>query len=86
MSPLNRETIIGLTFGQIIGLASLFITIGVAWTNTQVEIARIKQDVVALKQYDTASGTQLETIRQENRQEHQLMMNKIDVLIEKLQR
>ena len=84
MSPLTKETMIGLTFGQIIAIISLFITIGVSWTNTQVEIAKIKQDVTSLEKGRIVNASNIEIMRTENRQEHLKMMDKMDLVIYKL--
>ena len=84
MSPLNKETIIGLTFGQLIAIVSLFITIGVSWTNTQVEIAKIRQDVISLEKGRIVNASNIEIMRTENRQEHLKMMDKMDLVIYKL--
>lgn len=74
MTP-TKETKFGVTFGQIYLILGLIITttlsIGTAWTN-------INARLTALETSKTSMQIQMESERKENRDEHTLIVSKLD--------
>lgn len=74
MTP-NKETKFGVTFGQIYLILGLIITttisIGTAWTN-------INTRLTALETSKTSMQLQMETERNDNKEEHTLIVSKLD--------
>lgn len=85
MAPLAKETVIGLTFGQIIALTTLFITIGISWTTTQAKMSEIQTKVQYLENSRNETNASIETLRRENRQEFQRIGDKMDLMLDKFQ-
>jgi hypothetical protein len=46
---LNDKTKIGMTFGQLLAIISLFVTLGVTWMNMNVRVANIEVEVEQIK-------------------------------------
>jgi hypothetical protein len=66
----ERERKIGMTFQQLLSLIGVVALILAAWISMNVQMADINARV-----------NTLERDRQENRQEHQLIMDKLDKVI-----
>lgn len=66
----ERERKIGMTFTQLLSLIGVVSLVLAAWISMNVQMADINSRV-----------NTLERDRQENRQEHQLIMDKLDKLI-----
>lgn len=66
----EREKRIGMTFTQLLSLVGVVGLILAAWISMNVQVADL-----------TARVNTLERDRMENRQEHQLMIEKLDKLI-----
>lgn len=66
----EREKKIGMTFTQLLSLCGVVGLILAAWISMNVQVADL-----------TARVNTLERDRMENRQEHQLMIEKLDKLI-----
>lgn len=66
----ERERKIGMTFQQLLSLVGVIGLILAAWISMNVQMADINSRV-----------NTLERDRQENRQEHQMILNKLDRLI-----
>lgn len=66
----ERERKIGMTFTQLLGLITLVGLVLAAWISMNVQLADMNARV-----------NTLERDRMENRQEHQLIMDKLDKLI-----
>jgi len=66
----EREKRIGMTFQQLLSLVGVIGLILAAWISMNVQMADLNARV-----------NTLERDRQENRQEHQLIMDKLDKLI-----
>jgi Na+-translocating ferredoxin:NAD+ oxidoreductase RnfG subunit len=81
---LQKETKIGLTFGQIIAVVGLMSGVIAAYTDLNVRVAKIDEKNQAIEKRVEKQETQSETIRQENRQDHQRMEAKMDIIINKI--
>ena len=78
---LGRETKFGLTFGQILSLLTVFGGILVAWVSLNVRIAQAEVRIQTLESGFEANLKTVETIRQENRDDHRKLMDKLDELM-----
>jgi hypothetical protein len=85
---LSKESKIGLTFGQIISLAFMFGGMITAYVNLNIKITsiegRISANEVRTEQLEKGriqNAENIETIRTENRYDHQLIMEKLDDVI-----
>ena len=75
---LQKETKYGLTFGQILSLLTVIGGILVAWVSLNVRIAQAEIRIKALEYGFEKSLQTVETIRQENREDHRELMLKLD--------
>ena len=76
--------LLGLSFGELIAFLALLGGIVTAYTSLNVRIANIE---VRQKQFETSrieTSNEIETIRKENREDHQKIFNKLDHFIESL--
>lgn len=75
---LKKETIIGLTFGQIISVVLLFGTLATSYATLNSRITKIEviQDNQRSEMYIYKNN--LETIRSENREDHISIAKKLD--------
>ena len=75
---LQKETKYGLTFGQILSLLTVVSGILVAWVSLNVRIAQAEMRIKALEYGFEKSLQRVETIRQENREDHRELMLKLE--------
>lgn len=75
---LQKETKYGLTFGQILSLLTVIGGIIVAWVSLNVRIAQAEIRIKSLESNFEQTLKSVETIRLENREDHRILMNKLD--------
>jgi len=75
---LHKETKFGLTFGQVISLLTVIGGIIVAWISLNVRIAQAEVRIQVLERQFEATAKSIEQIRIENREDHRILMNKLD--------
>lgn len=78
---LQKETKYGLTFGQILSLLTVIGGIIVAWVSLNVRIAQAEIRIKSLESNFEQTLKSVETIRLENREDHRMLLEKIDELI-----
>lgn len=78
---LQKETKYGLTFGQILSLLTVIGGIIVAWVSLNVRIAQAEIRIKSLESNFEQTLKSVETIRLENREDHRVLLEKIDELI-----
>lgn len=78
MTGLKKETIIGLTFGQIIAVLTLFAMIMGVWINSQLAIARLEVKTEQNTLDITSIKTDMENKRLENKTDHEKILKKIE--------
>lgn len=78
---LQKETKYGLTFGQILSLLTVIGGIIVAWVSLNVRIAQAEIRIKSLESNFEQTLKSVETIRLENREDHRVILEKIDELI-----
>lgn len=81
---LNRETRFGLTFGQILALIGLVGAILTAYIDLNIKVATIDEKGKYTEQRIDKLESASEVVRQENRQDHMRIENKMDQLLDKL--
>ena len=72
---------LGLTFGQILALITVIGGILVAWINLNIRVRAIEVELENVKAQRSADVSLMEVNRKENREEHGLIMTKLDNLI-----
>mgnify|MGYP001267697403 CR=1 FL=1 len=81
---LNTETKFGLTFGQIITSIGLLGTMIIAFANIKMDIAtlyeRVNKNEVMFNIHVDQNNIQFEKLYKENREDHQIIMDKLDKL------
>ncbi len=77
---LNDKTKVGLTFGQIIALAGVFVTIGLSWMDMNVRMANVELEIQQVKTQREFDLRTTETFRRENREDHAELYGKIDAI------
>lgn len=75
---LHKETKFGLTFGQVISLLTLVGAILTVWISLNVRMAQAEIRIESLEYNFQQTLQSVETIRLENREDHRIMMNKLD--------
>lgn len=80
---LQRETKIGLTFGQVISVLTIIGGILISWISINVRIAQAEIRIDQLERGRETNAQNIEKIRLENREDHQRIMEKLDRLFEK---
>ena len=78
---LNNNTKIGMTISQLL---SLIITVAMVvsfWANFTIKIASIEQKNVELEARINNTENTLETVRKENREDHEKVTEKIDKVL-----
>lgn len=78
---LQKETKYGLTFGQILSLLTVIGGIIVAWVSLNVRMAQAEIRIKSLESNFEQTLKSVETIRLENREDHRVLLEKIDELI-----
>lgn len=77
---LNDKTKIGMTFGQLLAIISLFVTLGVTWMNMNVRVANIEVEVEQIKKTRADDLHMQNVFRAENREDHAVLTEKIDAI------
>ena len=81
---LTAQTKIGLTFGQIITIVVVVFSFAMSYANLTVRINDIEQKTIELEKGRIVNASNIETVRTENRADHQKLMDKMDVLLYKI--
>lgn len=80
---LHNNTRIGLTFGQILSLCAIIGSIFMVWLSLNVRMAQAEIRIQQLEEGRVQNAKNIETIRTENREDHQNILRKLDDLIDK---
>lgn len=78
---LQKETRLGLTFGQIISILTIIGGIIISWVSINVRIAQAEIRIQELEKGRVINSDNIEKIRTENREDHKEIMMKLDDLI-----
>lgn len=78
---LQRDTKVGLTFGQILGLITVMGSIIISWVSINVRIAQAEIRIDQLEIGRQTNARNIEVIRLENREDHNRILEKLDELI-----
>lgn len=78
---LQRDTRVGLTFGQILGLITVMGSIIISWVSINVKIAQAEIRIDQLEIGRQTNARNIEVIRLENREDHNRILEKLDELI-----
>ena len=82
MAPLTTQTKIGLTFGQIIAITTIFISFGTAWMSMNVRMGNVEVTQQQMKEADRNRDNSIYNFMKENREDHILISTKMDKLYE----
>lgn len=77
---LQRETRLGLTFGQILSILTVLGSVLLAWVSINVRIAQAEVRIEELEKGRVTNSQNIERIRLENREDHQRIIDKLDDL------
>jgi len=77
---LSDKTKVGLTFGQILALAGVFVSIGLTWMDMNVRMANVELEIQQVKTQREYDVRNTETFRQENREDHAVLSDKVDAI------
>lgn len=77
---LNDKTKIGMTFGQLISIVGVVVTLSIAWMNVNVRIANIEVEIAQLKKTRVEDLNSQNVFRAENREDHAALTAKIDAI------
>ena len=80
---LQKETKFGLNYGQILATLSLIIMLGGYWVQVKVKLQSLEIRVEQLEKLRQDDQVKMETIRLENREDHQAIMIKLDDLMKR---
>ena len=78
---LTAQTKVGLTFGQIFSIIAVVAVFVMGYANLQMRMNTYEQDLVTLKARMTNNEQSVETIRKENREDHEKMFTKFDQIL-----
>jgi len=75
---LQKDTRIGLTFGQILSVLTIIGGIIIAWVSINVRVAQAEVRIQQLEIGHNLNARNIEVIRLENREDHKAIMDKLD--------
>lgn len=75
---------IGLTFGQIMSILTLIGGLIIAWVNLNVRIEQHDGRISKLEEGKVTNAQNIEKVRTENREDHQMINNKLDEIIKEI--
>ena len=75
---------IGMTFGQIMSILTLLGALIVAWLNLNLKIEQHDGRIGKLEEGKITNAQNIEKVRIENREDHQLINNKLDEIIKEI--
>lgn len=92
LGMLQKESKIGLTYGQILATLTVLASLATVWLNLNLRIEQnrsmteaLRQEVLlrieSLERGREQNASNIETIRRENREDHKEIMEKLDKLI-----
>ncbi len=81
---LSKETKIGLTFGQILSVIGLVITIGGVWLSLNVRIAQAEVRIQNLETGRTENAKKIEKLYDQNREDYQAIIKRLDDIRDKI--
>jgi hypothetical protein len=79
---LQRESKLGLTFGQLLSIITVLGSLVVAYVSINVRITQTEVKITELERGRDINARNIEQIRIENREDHQAISLKLDRLIE----
>lgn len=79
---LQRESKLGLTFGQLLSIITVLGSLVVAYVSINVRITQTEVKITELERGRDINARNIEQIRVENREDHQAISLKLDRLIE----
>lgn len=79
---LQRESKLGLTFGQLLSIITVLGSLVVAYVSINVRITQTEVKITELERGRDINAKNIEQIRIENREDHQAISLKLDRLIE----
>lgn len=78
---LQKDTRLGLTFGQMLSVLTIIGGILISWVAINVRIAQAEVRIEELEKGRMTNSQNIEQMRRENRDDHLQLMEKIDQLI-----
>lgn len=75
---LQKETRMGLTFGQMLSVLTIIGGIIIAWVSINVRVAQAEVRIQQLEVGHDRNARNIEVIRLENREDHKAIMDKLD--------
>lgn len=79
---MNRETKIGLTFGQLLSVLTVLGGILISWISINIRIAQSELRIDQLEKGRETNAHNIEKIRIENREDHQRIIDRLDDLLQ----
>ena len=83
---LQKETKVGMTFGQIISVLTIIGGLIISWVSINVRIAEAEVRIEQLECGRISNAQNIEKIRIENREDHQRIMEKLDYIYQDAKR
>ena len=78
---LNRETKLGMTFGQLLSVIGLIFGMIAAWVAINVRIATAETRIEQLESGRQENARNIQQLYHDNREDHREMMNKLDKVL-----
>ena len=78
---LSSTTKIGLTFGQILSLITVTAIFMMGYRDLDLRISLMEKKSLETDKMIQDNGVEIEKVRLENREDHAVMMNKIDQIL-----
>ena len=82
---LNENTKYGLTFGQILSLIAVVGSILMVWISLNIRVAQSEVRIEQLEIGRIENAKNIQQLYQDNREDHQRLMDKLDILIKDVQ-
>lgn len=78
---LQKESKLGLTFGQILSVLTIIGGILISWVAINVRIAQAEVRIEELEKGRLTNSQNIEQMRRENRDDHLMLMEKLDQML-----
>lgn len=79
---MQKETRIGLTFGQMLSVVTIIGSVIIAWVSINVRVAQAEIRIQQLEIGHDRNARNIEVIRLENREDHKAIMDKLDEFLQ----
>lgn len=83
---LQKETRLGLSFGQILSLLAVLGSLVAAWLTVNIKIAQIEVRITELEKGRIVNAENIEKIRTENREDHKEILSEIREIVRELRK